>query len=130
MVPEPPDIVEADLGCDLDAGSWTLTLAVSGWAGRVRTWWTADGVYVEDHGVPATAYAEDGTGQEFQLDLSITPDFRLVLEGSATAHSCASNPSVLLSIDDLDGEPHDCLVFPGSDIDWSAIADVPSCPAG
>jgi len=128
--PAPPDVVAADLACDLDADQWTLWLELSGWGGRVRSWWSADGLYVEDHLVPSVAYAEDGSGQEYQLQLSISSDFRLVEEGDATALSCAADPSVHVVIEDLDGEVHDCVTFPGPAVDWAAIDDVPTCVPG
>ena len=127
---DPPDILSADLGCDLDAQQWTLTVEVGGWGGRARSWWSTDGLYVEDHLVPSVAYAEDGTGEDYELSLSITADFREVGLGGVTAHSCGSDPSVLLAIDDLDDGVHTCLVFPGSSVSWADVPDLPDCPGG
>jgi len=124
---QPPEVVDATLACDLEEATWTITLSVAGWAGRVRSWWTADGAYVEDHLVGSQSFAPDGTGQDFLLTLSITPDFRLVEEGSATALSCGADPSVLLAIDDLDGDLYDCVVFEAQGIDWSTIDGVAPC---
>lgn len=122
-----PDVVEATLDCDRDAARWTLTLEVSGWAGRVQSWWSADGVYIEDHLVPSQAYAPDGTGQDFVLTLDISPDFRLVEEGDATALSCGADPSVRVVIDDVEGEVYSCVDFQPT-LDWASVDGVPACP--
>jgi hypothetical protein len=132
LQPLPPDLGSATLDCDLDSASWRMELTVDGWAGRVRSWWSADGLYVEDHLVPSQSYAPDGTGQDFLLTLSISPDFRLVEEGSATALSCGADPSVLVVIDDLDGAVHTCHDFapldPAGAVDWSTVEGLPDCP--
>ena len=53
----PPTIDEAALDCDIDGGTWSLTLTTAGWAGAVTTYWTLDGDYVERHRIASTAYA-------------------------------------------------------------------------
>lgn len=128
VAPLPPDVVAASLDCDPETSAWTLSLTTSGWAGSVWSWWSADGVYVEDRAVPSASHAPDGTGEDFLLQLALVPDFRDLDVRTGTALSCGADPSVRVLVSDLDGQPWDCLDFPGGDLDWATVAEVPDCP--
>jgi hypothetical protein len=128
VVPTPPDIVQINDACDPDTGVWSLFVRTSGWVGQARTWWTVDGLYVEQHPMASVAYAPDGTADELFLQLPIAPDVSLAEEGRATALSCGANPSIRIVVTPPEGPVQDCYDLVGAFEDWDQVAGLPNCP--
>jgi hypothetical protein len=122
----PPEISDIDIVCDVDKGAWTIDLVATAWTGAAELIWTDDGEYVEFHTFQSVAAAPKGKRDQLILEMSVAVDWRVNGNGT-TAFTCAHEPSVLVTVADLDGVVSDCARF-GNDPDLVAmVPDVPEC---
>jgi len=121
----PPEIDDIDLVCDVDKGLWTIELVVSAWTGGAELMWTTDAEYVEIHSFQSISAGPKGKREVLILEMSSAVDWRVGGNG-ATAFSCASTPSVLVTVFDLDREISDCARF-GYRPDLVETLNVSSC---
>ena len=122
----PPQIDKIDVVCDVNRGQWTIELVATAWVGGAELIWTDDGEYAELHTFQSIQAAPKGKRDLLILEMSVAVDWR-VGGNSSTAFTCAHEPSVLITVEDLDGVVSDCARF-GNDPDLiSLVPDVPSC---
>lgn len=107
--PVAPQIVESWARCDVDSSSWSVHIESDTFSGGARALFTADGKYVENHGVNVVFSNEDGSGDLLESSYPIVGDWRLA-NPAKVALSCADDPSVALILWDTDGVAQDCAI--------------------
>ena len=123
-----PEISDFGLDCDVDRGVWTLTIEATSWTGGADSWWTLDGVYVEEHGIDTVAYEPDGSGESLRAEIAVVADWRQLADRN-TAFTCADGPNVLVQLADLDGLEVDCRASGPDPALWAEVEGVEPCAA-
>lgn len=122
----PPAIASFAVDCDVDDGQWTVEVEATAWTGGGTSWWTVDGVYVEEHGIDPVATEPDGAGETLEATISVVVDWRLA-SARNTAFACSDDPNVLFELKDLDGNGVDCRVVGPDPAIWAGVEGVPGC---
>ncbi len=120
-----PTITEFRLWCDYDRGVWEVRITTDAWSGGATAHLTEDSVYVEKKNIDSVGYAEDGSRDMLEATFSVADDWRDV-GGKTTAFRCSDDPSILVVVDDLYGDPADCRVL-GPNPGVFSILGVGSC---
>jgi hypothetical protein len=116
-----PAIVSASVECDGDAAEWSIAVETDAWTGNGEVWLSADGVYVETHGLDSVEAAGDGTSDRLELELDVEPDWRDVSLGSSTAFNCDEPgvAGVILVFTRTGDETADCVAFGEAPERWA-----------
>ncbi len=123
---DPPALALADLHCDADDARWKLDATATGATGGGTTWWTVDGVVVEEHEVPAVARHPDGH-EDLSLSLDIVDDPLAAKPDASTSFRCLSGVATRFGLRNVDGELVDCVDF-GDPAIWELVPEAPPCP--
>ena len=108
-----PALTAATQSCDIDDAEWHFTAEADAWTGNGQVILSADGLYVEAHGLRSKTADGAGAWDQLSLDLNIVADWRDASPGSSTAFNCAT-PGLagILRIFALDGQTEaDCRAF-------------------
>lgn len=122
---DPPALGLVDLRCDADDAVWKLEATATGATGGGTTWWTVDGLAVEEHEVPSVARLPDGS-EELALSLDIEDDPLAAKPDASTSFRCLSGVATRFGLRDVDGKLVACTDF-GDPAIWDLVPDVPPC---
>lgn len=122
-----PHIVDARLECDPETATWLLEVHTDAWSGGGSSAWTTDARYVEVHPVPSVAAASDASADLLRLVLPVVVDWREARPGGGTDFDCASEPDVLLVLNDVRGEPVDCRQWGPDPEIWNEVEGLEPC---
>lgn len=106
----PPTLDAASVVCDAEEARWELELRATAWTGGATTAWTVDGAYIELHDLDRVSWEPDGTYEILALTLPIVDDWREVTDDS-TVFTCASDPSGVVTLQDVDGATVACRAW-------------------
>lgn len=126
--PVAPHIVDSWASCDVESSSWDVHVESDTFSGGARAFFTVDGSYVENHGVPVISSHEDGSGDLLESTYPIVGDWRLA-NPAKTAFSCADAPSVAFLLWDTDAVPQDCAID-GDPAVFESVNATAICRAG
>ena len=133
--PDPPEyavpaITAASVECDPDRPRWTFDIETSAWTGNGQVLVSADGVYIERHGIGSISAAADGTTDHLQLKLDVVSDWRDVDEGDTTIFNCGdANVVGVMQVYTRDGGAvADCRGFGASPGRWADWEPDTACP--
>ena len=105
-----PSIAEFRLWCDHDRGVWEVRIVTDAWSGGATAHLTEDSVYVEKKNIDSVGFAADGSEDRLEASFPVAEDWRDV-GGRTTAFRCSDDPSILITVSDLDGKTVDCRVL-------------------
>jgi len=119
LVLHAPQFTDVSVSCDADAAKWHFTADTDAWTGNGQVILSADGNYVEAHGLRSKAADAQGAWDQLSLDLSIMADWRNASPGSSTAFNCLTpGLSGILRVFEVDGSTEaDCRAF--GETSWS-----------
>lgn len=114
--------------CLPEQGVWEVDAETQNPAGGLVSWWTVDGVVVEQHRFGVVESAEDGSWDRLRGVLNIVADWREQAPNVSTRFTCGDPVNTLYWIENPVGARIQCEVGGPNPEVFADLEGVPECP--
>ncbi len=128
--PASPTLAEMSVNCVVEEERWEVRVLASAWSGGGMLTVARSAERVEQHPIPSSIAAADGSWDCLGADLQIVADWRDAASGSSTGWRCADEEelSFHLTLDDASGGAvADCSVFGDDPTVFDAFEELEAC---